>query len=271
MQDAEDCNMQEEVILPSHNDATGLANDFGQFFCQKIIHIRSSFDTNLVCETVLQSLCCDPAELSTHISLWSEFKSLSEKDVQELINCSKKKSCVLDSIPTSLLIDCLDVMLPVITKIINTSLQSGYFPDLWKNAVVNPLLKKAGLDPVFKNYRPVSNLQFISKLTESAAANQLQEHMSSNGLFPLLQSAYRKNHSTETAQLLKVKNDLLMNMNKGHVSLFVLLDLSAAFDTVDHEILIHRLQTEFGLGGVVLLWFVSYATGIDHSEFRLMA
>lgn len=75
--------------------------------------------------------------------------------------------------------------------------------------------------------------------------------MSSNGIFPLLQSACRKNHSTETA-LLKVSNDLLMDMNKGYVSLLVLLDLSAAFDTLDHEILPHRLQTEFGLGGSVL-------------------
>lgn len=90
-------------------------------------------------------------------------------------------------------------------------------------------------------------------------ANQLQEHMSSNGLSPLLQSAYPKNHSTETA-CLKVKNDLLMNMSKGHVSFLILLDLSAAFVTVDDEILMYRLQTEFGLGDAVLSWFVSYVT-----------
>ena len=87
--------MQEEVIFPSHNDASALANDSGQFFCQKVVHFRPSINTKLVCETAPHSLCC---ELSTNISLWSEFKSLSEKDVQELINCSKKKSCVLDPI-----------------------------------------------------------------------------------------------------------------------------------------------------------------------------
>ena len=90
--------------------------------------------------------------------------------------------------------------------------------------------------------------------------------MSSNCLFPLLQPAYRKNHSTETA-LLKVNNDLFMNVNKGHVSLLVLLDLSAACDTVDHEILIQRLLTEFGIGGVVVSWFVSYVTGADPGIF----
>ena len=84
--------------------------------------------------------------------------------------------------------------------------------------------------------------------------------MTTNSLYPLLQSAYRKYHSTETA-LLKVKNDLLMNMNKGHVSILVLLDMSSAFDTVDHEILIQRLETKFGFKGTVLAWFSSYLNG----------
>ena len=119
--------------------------------------------------------------------------------------------------------------------------------------MVHPLLKKPGLDLLFKNFRPISNLQFVSKLTERVVANQIQSHMIKNNLFPQLQSAYRSHHSTETA-LLKVKNDLLMNMNKGHVSLLVSLDLSAAFDTVD-------LQTELGVCGSALSWFKSYLEG----------
>ena len=92
------------------------------------------------------------------------------------------------------------------------------------------------------NFRQISNLQFTSKLTEKAVAIQLQTHMLTSGLFPEMQSAYRQHHSTET-ELLKVRNDILMNMDMGHVTLLVLLDLSAAFDTVDHDILIHRLQS----------------------------
>ena len=109
-------------------------------------------------------------------------------------------------------------------------------------------LKKDGLEPIFKHYRPVSNLQFISKLTESAVAKQLQHHINMNNLFPSLQSSYRKFHSTESA-LLKVKNDILLNMNRQHVTLLVLLDLSAAFDTIDHSILLERLRSalEFGI------------------------
>ena len=95
---------------------------------------------------------------------------------------------------------------------------------------MHPLLKKPGLELVNKNFRPISNLQFTSKLTEKAVAIQLQTHVLENGLFPEMQSAYREHHSTETA-LLKVKNDILMNMDMGHVTLLVLLDLSAAFDT----------------------------------------
>ena len=158
----------------------------------------------------------------------------------------KKKTCCLDPIPTKLVLGRLDILLPVITKIINYSLEHGVFPSVWKNALVFPLLKKDGLEPIFKNYRPVSNLQFISKLTESAVAKQLQHHINMNNLFPSLQSSYRKFHSTESA-LLKVQNDILLNMNRQHVTLFVLLDLSAAFDTIDHGILLERLRSAFGV------------------------
>ena len=97
------------------------------------------------------------------------------------------------------------------------------------------------------------NLQLISKVTETAVATQIQCQMVDNHLLPCLQSAYRQNHRTETV-LIKVKNDLLMNMNKGHVTL-VLLDLSAAFDNVDQGILLRRLQSMLGLRGNALSWF----------------
>ena len=93
-----------------------------------------------------------------------------------------------------------------------------------------------------------------------SAMNAKLGFMTANNLFPVLQSAYRQNHSTETA-LLKVKNDLLLNMDKGHVTLLVMLDLSAAFDTVDHGILLHRLQSKLGLRDKALSWFKSYLAG----------
>ena len=90
--------------------------------------------------------------------------------------------------------------------------------------------------------------------------NQTYSHICRNNLYPPNQSSYRKNYSTETA-LLRVKNDILLNMNKQHVTLLVLLDLSAAFDTVDHNVLLSRLHSKFGISGTALEWFSSYLSG----------
>ena len=174
-----------------------------------------------------------------------------------LITSSKSTSCCLDPIPTPLLKPCIEPLIPVITKIINTSLDSGIFPVNWKEAVVIPLLKKSALDSMFKNLRPVSNLAYISKLTERVVLNQTYDHIVRSGLYPLLQSAYRGHHSTETA-LVKVANDILLNMNSQRITLLVLLDLSAAFATVDHGILLRRLNTSFGIRRKALERFSSY-------------
>ena len=171
---------------------------------------------------------------------FTSFKSLSVDDVRHIIMRSSKKSCSLDPAPVSLVVECMDVLFPVITLIINSSLQSGHFPEVWKEAIVTPLLKKCGSDPS-KNLHPVSYVSYISKLTESAAADQIQLHLTNNNLYPVFQSVYRKLHSTETA-LVKVHNDILTNMNKRLVTLLILLDLSAAFDSVDPSTLLTRLR-----------------------------
>ena len=118
-----------------------------------------------------------------------------------------------------------------------------------------PATEKSAKDVTHKYLRPISNLQFVSKITERAVFDQVYSHMTDNELFPVLQSAYRKGHSTETA-LLRVVNDILSNMNKQHVSILVLLDLSAAFDTVDHAILLRRHETLFHITDAALAWFV---------------
>ena len=88
-------------------------------------------------------------------------------------------------------------------------------------------------------------------------ASQLNDHISKNNLLEKHQSAYRKCHNTETA-LIKISNDLLISADNKNVSILVLLDLSAAFDTLDHSILLNRLRDSFGLDGTVLHWFHSY-------------
>ena len=124
-------------------------------------------------------------------------------------------------------------------------------------AAVLPLLKKANLEITLKNFRPVSNLEFVGKLLERAVVSQLVDYLDTNMLFEEMQSAYRKNCSTETA-LLRVYNDFLMSIDDQQCVLLVLLDLSAVFDTVDHNILLSRLATRFGITGNALKWVESY-------------
>ena len=202
----------------------------------------------------------DDPEIGPDIEL-SIFRPLSETDVLDLIQHSAKKTCTLDPVPTSLVTSCLTELLPIVTRIINCSLETGRFPNDWKEALVSPLLKVPGLTSEFTNLRPISNLQYVSKLTERAAFEQLHAYMSDYRLYPLLQSAYRTCHSRETA-LVKVQNDILLNMDSQRVSLLVLLDLvSAAFDTVNHGVLLNRLRSSFGIKGTVLQWFASYLSG----------
>ena len=111
-----------------------------------------------------------------------------------------------------------------------------------------------------RNYRPVStNLSYVSKLVERIVASQLKDYLTLNSLLPQHQSAYRQHHCTETA-MLKVLSDVFLAADSQKVTLLVLLDLSAAFDCVDCDILLHRLQSSFGLAGKVLDWLRSFLT-----------
>jgi len=150
---------------------------------------------------------------------------------------------------------------PAITTIINKSMETGIVPQPFKHAVVRPLLKKPGLDPENKkNYRPVSNLPFIAKCLEKTVCSRLNEHLLSNNLHEAMQFAYRKFHSTETA-LLKVQGDILGALDQGHSVALILLDLSAAFDTLQHDTLLRRLQHTHGIADSALEWMHSYFGG----------
>ena len=122
---------------------------------------------------------------------------------------------------------------------------------------MDPRLKKTKQGTSLSNLRPVSNLQYLSKLVERAVYDQTTDHVPQSGLYPILQSACRLGHSTETA-LLKIQNNILAAMDNQRVTLLVLLDLNAAFDTIDHQVLLNRLYVTYGITGTALKWFHSY-------------
>ena len=108
--------------------------------------------------------------------------------------------------------------------------------------------------------RRVSNLPFVSKIVEKVVASRLNTHMAQKSILEPSQSAYQKHHSTETA-LLRVQNDILQAIDRKKCVMLLLLDLSVAFDTIDHEILLQRLRVSGGVCGTALAWFRSYLSG----------
>lgn len=133
------------------------------------------------------------------------------------------------------------MLLEPLTRIVNLSLSSGRFPSAWKNAIISPLLKKPSLDPkILLNYRPIAFLPFSGKLIERSVAIQLNDHLTTKSVLSDYQSAYRIGHSIETL-LISLLNDLLLAADEGDGTALLFLDLSAAFDTVDHGILLRTI------------------------------
>jgi exonuclease III len=229
-----------DVTLPTHDSEKELADKFSTFFENKIRVISQSFEIGN-----------PPLDSNEYNSLGARpltsYQSVSKEDVRKLVMSGNSKSCHLDPIPTSLLKDCIDYLLPCLTRIVNLSLASCKVPQPLKTATVTPLLKKPNLDSEdLKNYRPVSNLPYLSKVIEKVVVGQVDSHMTEQGLYQSHQSAYRKGHSTETA-LVKILDDVLCSVDGSECVFLVLLDQSAAFDTVNQEYLLRRLDSTYGI------------------------
>jgi hypothetical protein len=215
------------------------APTLASFFYSKVVDLQSR--ASLFTGTA-------PFQYDKHYTGHSfNFEPLTIKSIKKIVSSLPPKGNDSDPINPSLIESHIDVFASPATSFINLCLQTTSFLSSLKTSRVRPLIKKPTLDPTApSNYRPVSNLPFLSKVFERVLQSSLQPFLHSSPNFPAFQSAYRPHFSTETA-LLSVLNEIYAIVDSGREAHIISLDLSAAFDLVDLEILLHRLSHMFGI------------------------
>ena len=188
--------------MPDAQSDKDLAKSFAQFFRQKIDKIRQQFNH-------IPQYIVPPRDTP----VLKSFTKIAEHDLLKLIREMPTKTCESDIIPTRLLKEVLPTIIPSLTKIANLSTSKGVFSETQKSATVKPLIKSQSKGTDHQNYRPVSNLTFLSKVVEKITLNQFTQHCEVHHLLPDYQLAYRKHHSCETS-LIKLVNDILWAMEK---------------------------------------------------------
>ena len=242
--------------VPQTSDPMDLANKFNNYFCDKVVKIRNNL-TPPAASCQIQNTCSVfPADSAT----LDQFEPVTEVQLEKIIKASKIKTSPDDPIPAELLKDNIDLVLPSLVKLVNLSLTTGEMNGL-KDTVVTPLLKKAGADPEdLSNYRPITGIQYLGKLIERSVLPQLSQHALLNKLHIPKQSGYKPGYSCETL-LVRLVNDIFLNLDNGLCTVLLLMDFSAAFDLVVHAILLAILHTEYGIRGTALKWFESFLKG----------
>jgi hypothetical protein len=243
-----------QLILPSEVPGTNAAERFNDYFIEKIDGVLLELQGRRL--TLGFSGSINPSY--NIISELKEFKPVTEKQVFRIMKTSPKSSNSTDPIPAWLLWKFVDVLLPTLTLIVNTALHCG-MPSIYKQGIVLPLLKKQSLDKeTLANYRPVTNLTFLSKTIERVVLEQTLAHLTVNDLIDPYQSGYKAHHSTETV-LLHLQNEIISSLDNRKCLILVLLDMSSAFYTVKHDILLDKLSVA-GMSGSALNWFSTYLT-----------
>ena len=231
-----------------------LVDSFSDFFTAKITDLKCTIARKLASFTSLPSF-----DVSQHTpQKFHICHPVTIAEVHNIIKAVPPKCSSADRIPPAVVKTCPGVFLELIAELSNRSFREGSFPSLFKHAAVTSILKQPNLDKSDpSNYRPISNLDFISKIHELLFQGRIQPHVLSSPNFNKFQSAYRPSYSTETS-LLSMLDSIFRSSDSGASTLLVSLDLSAAFDTIDHRILINRLSTSYGFSGPSLSWIQSY-------------
>ena len=230
-----------------------IADIFNKYFIDKIGKLRDKISANK--EDPLERL----KHKYKHHKLRFSLKTVTENQVRKIIKSSKnKKSHGIDKITISTIKGALNVLITPITHIVNTSISQGSFPEQWKMAKVIPLLKK-GDSKNKTNYRPISLLPVTSKILEAVVRKQVSKFFETNNLLPKQQHGFRPGRSTTTA-LISLQEKLIKSANQGENTAMLLWDLSAAFDTLDHDIFLEKLKI-YGFDQTSRNWFQSFLTG----------
>ena len=195
------------------------------------------------------------ARLSQNTSF--HFSQIEIHNVYSILNNLKaNKSTGLDKIPAKILKLFAEIIAPSLTYIFNLSLESGIYINEWKRARVTPIYKSEDKTKC-ENYRPISILPVITKVFEKEVFRQLYGYLTDNDLLSKHQSGYRPKHSTVSA-LIQMCDNWLSNMDVGKINCVVFLDIRKAFDSINHEILLNKMNLNFGISGNALKWFDSY-------------
>ena len=243
-----------EVVLPTTVSDVELANKFQQYFGDKVDKICTSITPSSSTKVRLGSP-------PTNVTPLAVFKPATVDEIKSIAMSYTIKCSPEGPIPACILKQNVDIFIPYWLDIVNLSLQLGSM-DALKSAIIFPFIKEIGSlgdKENLKNYRPVSNLQFVGKLVERVVDNRLQKHLSSNNLNSTKQFGYKKDHSTKTL-LLKIVNKLLTSFDNNIPCVVLLLDLSAAFDTVNHKKLLDILYCDLRVVGTAYEWFKSFLT-----------
>ena len=245
---------QEEKVLPTATSDLALANSFMHFFNEKVAKIRNSLN--------YAAMTLDKQTSIKFTSSLRQFRPATSEEVKSILSDNTIKCSPRDPVPAQILKTHSDIFISIWTHIVNLSLEFSCMDGL-KDSIISPLLKdintKIDTDE-FKNYRPINNIVFLSKLIERVVASRVNEHMVANNLYIDNQHGYRKHHSTETL-LVKLLDELLIACDKKIPSVLILLDLSAAFDTVDLNKMLYIFKYDIGIDRPALAWFKSFLIG----------
>ena len=230
------------------NDTKKIANNFNTYFSNVAHNIRKEIPLTIGFKNYLP-------RASSPSSFFLAPTNIEE--ITRIISKLKpKRSSGLDKIPTIVLKYLPENILGTLVKLFNRSLEEGVFPQIYKTAKVVPIYKKKGSRKHIDQYRPVSLINCMSKIIEKIVYKRVSDFLDSNTFFTNRQFGFRKHMSTSHAITLLV-DSISKNMNRKNKTLGLFLDLSRAFDLIDHEILLYKLN-HYGFRGISNAWFRSY-------------